>query len=120
MVAELLRGEEEMRAFVELLRPEQTADGFESDERLVICGVSWERYLALDKALREISCKLRGVAQQTQDLSRSYESRPVPGKRSSGITHEELIHGQRIAAFSKAKATAVKSFAATWMLSSVR
>ena len=39
MVAELLRGEEEMRAFVELLRPEPTADGFESEERLVICGV---------------------------------------------------------------------------------
>jgi Uma2 family endonuclease len=51
MVAELLRGEEEMRAFVELLRPEPTADGFESEERLVICGVSWERYLALDQAL---------------------------------------------------------------------
>ena len=28
-------------AFAELLRPEQTADGFESEERLVICGVSW-------------------------------------------------------------------------------
>lgn len=51
MVAELLRGEEEMRAFVELLRPEPTADGFESEERLVICGVAWERYLALDEAL---------------------------------------------------------------------
>ena len=36
-----------MRAFVELLRPEPTADGFESEERLVFCGVSWERYLAL-------------------------------------------------------------------------
>jgi Uma2 family endonuclease len=34
-----------------LLRPEPTADGFESEERLVICGVSWERYLALDEAL---------------------------------------------------------------------
>ena len=40
-----------MRAFAQLLRPEPTADGFESEERLVICGVSWERYLALDKAL---------------------------------------------------------------------
>ena len=37
-----------MRAFAELLRPEPAADGFESEERLVICGVSWERYLALD------------------------------------------------------------------------
>src|SRR5271169_3566345 len=51
MVVEFLTGEEEMRAFAELLRPEPTADGFESEERLVICGVSWERYLALDKAL---------------------------------------------------------------------
>jgi Uma2 family endonuclease len=47
MLAELLRGEEEMRAFVEPLRPEPTAEGFEPEERLVICGVSWERYLAL-------------------------------------------------------------------------
>jgi Uma2 family endonuclease len=53
MVVELLRGEEEMRAFVELLRPEPTPDGFESEERVVICGVSWKRYLALDKALGE-------------------------------------------------------------------
>src|SRR5271166_6180620 len=51
MVVEFLTGEEEMRAFAELLRPEPTADGFESEERLVICGVSWERYLAFDKAL---------------------------------------------------------------------
>jgi Uma2 family endonuclease len=51
MVVEFLTGEEEMRAFAELLRPEPTADGFESEERLVICGVSWDRYLALDKAL---------------------------------------------------------------------
>jgi hypothetical protein len=51
MVVELLRGGEEMQAFAELLRPEPTADGFESEERLVICGVSWERYLALEKAL---------------------------------------------------------------------
>jgi Uma2 family endonuclease len=50
MVVEFLTGQEEMKAFAELLRPELTADGFESEERLVICGVSWERYLALDKA----------------------------------------------------------------------
>src|SRR5260370_5862189 len=51
MVVEPLTGEKEMRAFAELLRPEPTADGFESEERLVICGVSWRRYLALDQAL---------------------------------------------------------------------
>jgi Uma2 family endonuclease len=50
MVVEFLTGHEEMRALAELLRPELTADGFESEERLVVCGVSWERYLALDKA----------------------------------------------------------------------
>ena len=49
MVVEFLSGQEEMRAFAELLRPELTVDGFESEERLVICGVSWERYLAVDK-----------------------------------------------------------------------
>src|SRR5437660_9552648 len=51
MVVEFLTGQEEVRALAELLRPEPTADGFESEERLVICGVSWQRYLALDKAL---------------------------------------------------------------------
>jgi Uma2 family endonuclease len=50
MVVELLIGQEGIKAFAELLRPELTADGFESEERLVICGVSWDRYLGLDKA----------------------------------------------------------------------
>ncbi|MBV8900480.1 MAG: Uma2 family endonuclease, partial [Verrucomicrobia bacterium] len=48
---ELLTGEETLRALASLLRPEPTDDGFEPEERLVICGVSWERYLALDQAL---------------------------------------------------------------------
>ena len=51
MVVELLTDEETLRALGPLLRPELTADGFEPEERLVICGVGWERYLALDKAL---------------------------------------------------------------------
>jgi Uma2 family endonuclease len=51
MVVELLSGEESWRSLVPLLRPEPTADGFEPEERVVICGVSWERYLALDHAL---------------------------------------------------------------------
>jgi Uma2 family endonuclease len=51
MVVELLTGEETLRALASLFRPEPTADGFEPEERLVICGVSWERYLALDQAL---------------------------------------------------------------------
>ena len=51
MVASLLTGQEETRAFAEMLRPEPLADGTEPEERLIICGMSWERYLALDKAL---------------------------------------------------------------------
>ncbi len=51
MVAELLTGQETHREFARLLRPEPLADGHEPEERLVICGLSWERYLALDKAL---------------------------------------------------------------------
>ena len=35
----------------ELLRPEPLADGAQPEERLVVCGVSWNRYLAFDKAL---------------------------------------------------------------------
>ena len=51
MVAELLTGQEGTREFARLLRPEPLADGTDPEERLVICGVSWERYLALDQAL---------------------------------------------------------------------
>lgn len=38
-------------AFAELLRPDRFEDGTEPEERVVHCGISWERYLALDKAL---------------------------------------------------------------------
>jgi Uma2 family endonuclease len=51
MVASLLTGQEETRELSKLLRPEPLADGAEPEERVVICGVSWQRYLALDKAL---------------------------------------------------------------------
>jgi len=51
MVAPLLTGKEETRALAELLRPEPLPDGAEPEERLIVCGVSWQRYLALDKAL---------------------------------------------------------------------
>jgi len=44
-----LTGEEEMRAFAELLRRSRPQMGSSPEERLVICGISWERYLALDK-----------------------------------------------------------------------
>ncbi len=35
----------------EMLRPERLADGSEPEGRIVICGLSWERYLGLDIAL---------------------------------------------------------------------
>ena len=51
MVATLLTGTEKHRAFVKLLQPERLADGTEPEKRVILCGVSWPRYLALDKAL---------------------------------------------------------------------
>ena len=51
MVGELLAGRAEMLALAQLLRPEPTADGMAPEERFIVCGVSWERYLALDNAL---------------------------------------------------------------------
>lgn len=51
MVASLLTGEPETREFAEMLRPDPLPNGHEPEERLILCGLSWERYLALDKAL---------------------------------------------------------------------
>jgi hypothetical protein len=51
MVASLLLGEASPPEFGELLRPEPLPDGTEPEERLILCGVSWQRYLDLDKAL---------------------------------------------------------------------
>lgn len=51
MVASLLTGHEENRTFVRLLQPEPLADGTEPEKRVILCSVSWPRYLALDKAL---------------------------------------------------------------------
>ena len=51
MLASLLAGQSDTKALAELLRPEPRADGTEPEERLIICGISWERYLALDKVL---------------------------------------------------------------------
>ena len=51
MVASLLVGHEKNRPFSKLLLPEPLADGAEPEERVILCGVSWQRYLALDKAL---------------------------------------------------------------------
>src|SRR5437016_2425806 len=51
MVEGLLTVPDETRALAELLRPEPFADGTLPEERVIICGTSWERYLALDRAL---------------------------------------------------------------------
>ncbi len=52
MVAELLDQPDELRAFTELLRhPAPPADGCDPEERIVLCGISWERHLAMDEAL---------------------------------------------------------------------
>jgi Uma2 family endonuclease len=51
MVAPLLIGQEQAGVVAELLQPEPLPDGFVPEQRLIICGISWERYLALDKAL---------------------------------------------------------------------
>ena len=50
-MAPLLTGQEETRSFAELLTPDPLPDGTEPEQRLIICGISWQRYLALDKAL---------------------------------------------------------------------
>src|SRR6266536_2823946 len=51
MVAELLTGRPPSREIADLLRPEPLPDGTEPEERLILCGLSWQRYLDLDKAL---------------------------------------------------------------------
>jgi Uma2 family endonuclease len=51
VTASLLIESGEGPATAELPRPEPLADGILPEERLVICGISWERYLAFDKAL---------------------------------------------------------------------
>lgn len=38
-------------AFVNHARPEPLAGGIEPEERIVVCGIGWEGYLAFDKAL---------------------------------------------------------------------
>ncbi len=51
MVESLLTVQNESRALAEMLRPKPLADGTVPEERLIICGLSWQRYLDLDKAL---------------------------------------------------------------------
>lgn len=51
MAASLLTGQLPSPEFADLLRPEPLPDGTDPEERLIICGLSWQRYLDLDKAL---------------------------------------------------------------------
>lgn len=51
MLASVLTGPDEASASLELLRPEPLASGAQPEERIVFCGVSWDRYLAFDTAL---------------------------------------------------------------------
>jgi Uma2 family endonuclease len=51
MVESLLIGQMPSRDLAELLRPEPLPDGTDPEERLILCGLSWQRYLDLDKAL---------------------------------------------------------------------
>src|SRR2546422_11008175 len=50
MLSSVLTNPEEAPALAQL-RPEPLADGSEPEERIVICGISWDRYLSFDKAL---------------------------------------------------------------------
>lgn len=51
MVTELLDGQPDLREFARLIRQDPFPDGTDPEERIVFCGISWERYLALDQAL---------------------------------------------------------------------
>ena len=50
MVASLLSAEPASPELAQLLRPERLPDGTEPEERIILCGLSWQRYLDLDKA----------------------------------------------------------------------
>ncbi len=49
MVATLLRAEASSPEVAELLRPERLPNGTEPEERIILCGLSWQRYPALNK-----------------------------------------------------------------------
>jgi Uma2 family endonuclease len=51
MVASLLIDRADPRAIAGLLRPMPLAGGSEPEERFIVCGMGWRRYLALDEAL---------------------------------------------------------------------
>lgn len=53
MLSSVLTRPDEASASLRLLRPERLASGAEAEERVIICGISWDRYLAFDHALGE-------------------------------------------------------------------
>ncbi|HYR57710.1 MAG TPA: Uma2 family endonuclease, partial [Chthoniobacteraceae bacterium] len=51
MVASFLTVREDLPAPDELLQPEPLAGGIQPEERVILCGLGWQRHLALDAAL---------------------------------------------------------------------
>src|SRR5947208_9714758 len=51
MVASLLTRESDDAALDQLLQPDPLAHGYKPEQRVVFCGISWNRYLAFDKKL---------------------------------------------------------------------
>lgn len=51
MVPLVLKDEDGLSAVEDLLRPEALPGGGEPEQRLVFCGISWDRYLAFDRRL---------------------------------------------------------------------
>ena len=47
----MLKDENGVAAVEQLLRPEALPEGGEPEQRLIFCGISWERYLAFDQTL---------------------------------------------------------------------
>ena len=65
MIVESILGDpEETRAYREFLTPEPLADGHEPEDRFIHCGMSWERYLAFDKALGDGQATMRDALQK--------------------------------------------------------
>src|SRR5438105_5437260 len=53
MAESVLVDQPALGALGELLRPEPLNGGVEPEQRIVFCGISWDRYIAFDKKLGE-------------------------------------------------------------------
>src|SRR5437667_5498024 len=101
MVASLLTGQPRFREFAELLRPEPLPDGTDPEERLIICGLSWQRYLDIDKALgddRPGPLKLETPRLLKALMARLYFCPTVSARNSSAVPvqqgKENRTHGE--------------------------